>query len=246
MRRSIVLTAAILGASTVLMSAGARAQTPVATDAVNGPVVTLSVTDSVESAPDMATVNTGVQTRAQTARQAMADNATQMDKLIAALSKAGVARRDIQTSGLNLNPQYDYSNRTEAQGPRFLGYEASNQLTVKLRDIKTVGEMIDKMVAAGATNINGPNFGIDDDTALLQQARTKVIKAAGERAAFYAQAAGFRSARLLAISETGQIGRPIPMMRQDMVMAAAPQATKIEPGQLSTSVTLSFQYLLER
>ncbi len=242
--RKIALLAGLIGAGA--MAAGA-ANAQAAAQGQIGPVVSLSVTESVDSAPDIATVNTGVQTRAQTAKQAMGDNAAQMDRLVTALVKAGVARKDIQTSGLNLNPQYDYSNRSEGQGPRFIGYEASNQLSVKLRDIKTVGDTIDKMVEAGATNINGPSFGIDDDTELLRQARNKVIKAAGERAAFYAQAAGYRSARLIAISETGEIMRPMPMMAQaDMAVAAAPRATKIEPGQLSTSLTLSFQYVLEK
>lgn len=241
--KKIALLAGLIGAGAI--AAGAQAQGPGPGQMI-GPVVTLSVTESVESAPDMASVNTGVQTRAQTAKQAMADNAAQMDRLIAALVKAGVARKDIQTSGLNLNPQYDYSNRTDGQGPRFLGYEASNQLTVKLRDIARVGETIDKLVEAGATNVNGPSFGIADDTALLREARTKVIRTAGERAAFYAQAAGYRSARLIAISETGEIMRPMPRMMMMDAQAAAAPATKIEPGQLSTSVTLSFQYVLEK
>lgn len=239
--KKIALLAGLIGAGAI--AAGAQAQEM--PRGLTGPVVSLSVTESVESVPDMASVNTGVQTRAQTAKQAMADNAAQMDRLVAALVKAGVERKDIQTSGLNLNPQYDYSNRTEGQGPRFLGYEASNQLMVKLRDIKRVGETIDKLVEAGATNVNGPSFGIADDTELLRQARNKVIKTAGERAAFYAQAAGYRSARLIAISETGEVMRPVPMM-MDAQLAAAPRATKIEPGQLSTSVTLSFQYMLEK
>jgi hypothetical protein len=247
MKRSTALIAGVLGAGVAAMAGSAAAQSIPAVQAVSGPVVSLSVTESVESVPDMATVSTGVQTKALTAKQAMAANATQMDKLVAALVGAGVERRDIQTSGINLNAQYDYSSRKDGEGPRFLGYEASNQLTVKLRDIKKVGEMIDKMVGAGATNINGPSFGILDDTALLQQARTKVIKAAGERAAFYAQAAGYRAARLIAISETGDVSRPIVVtgMRQMAMEAAAPM-TKIEPGQLSTSVTLGFQYVLER
>lgn len=247
MKKSTALIAGLLGAGAMAMAGSASAQGQSAVRVADGPVLSLSVTESVEAAPDMATVSTGVQTKAMTARQAMSANAVQMDKLVAALVSVGVDRKDIQTSGINLNPQYDYSGRKDGEGPRFLGYEASNQLSVKLRDIKKVGETIDKMVEAGATNINGPSFGINDDTALLQQARTKVIKAAGERAAYYAQTTGYRSARLIAISETGDLSRPIVVtgMRQ-MAMDAAAPLTKIEPGQLSTSVTLSFQYMLER
>lgn len=210
-----------------------------------GPVISLSVTEDVESTPDMATVGTGVQTRALGAREAMRLNAQAMDRLIAAILKSGIARKDIQTSGINLSPQYDYSNRAGAQGPRFIGYEASNQLTVKLREITTVGDIIDAMVTAGATNINGPSFGIADTAPLLQQAREKAIRNGNARAQFYAAQTGHHSARLLSISETGQFGPPIPipMVR---TMAAEAASTKVEPGQLSTSVTLSFQYVLEK
>jgi uncharacterized protein YggE len=210
-----------------------------------GPVVTLSVTESVDAAPDKATVNTGVETRALTAKDAMAQNATKVDQLIAALLKAGIERRDIQTSGINLNPQYDYTNRKDSEGPRFIGYQANNMLTVMIRKLDKAGETIDAMVNAGATNINGPAFGITDTTKLEEQARAKAVKTAATRAAFYAQAAGYRSARLLAISETGEPARPLIYAEARMSASSVP-ATKIEPGQLSTSITLNFRYMLER
>lgn len=239
----------LLAAAAILMApAIVSAQTqqgPVPMVPAAGPVLSLSVTESVDSAPDIATINTGVQTRAQTARDAMAANAAQMDKLIAALVKAGIERKDIQTSGINLNPQYDYSNRTEQQsGPRFLGYEASNQLTVKIRKIDKAGELVDTMVGAGATNINGPSFGIDSPDKLLDQARTAALKTAQARANLYAQATGYRSARLIGISEGGGYSPPMPMIA--VRMEAAQSATKIEPGQISTSISLNVQYMLER
>lgn len=236
--------ATLLIAAAALPFGAAMAQAVPAVVPMTGPVVSLSVTESVDSAPDMATVGTGVQTRAPTAREAMAANAAAMEKLIAAILKAGIARQDIQTSGINLSPQYDYSNQADGQGPRFIGYEASNQLSVKIRRIDKAGDVIDAMVQAGATNINGPSFGIADDTALLRQAREKAIKTAQERATFYAQAAGYRSVRLLSISENGDMPRPVPMVM--MARADAAPKTAVEPGQLSTSVTLSFQYVLER
>jgi uncharacterized protein YggE len=239
----------LLAAAAVLMIplVGAQAQQgPVPMVPATGPLLSLSVTESVDSAPDMATVNTGVQTRAQTAREAMALNATQMDKLVAALVKAGIERKDIQTSGINLNPQYDYNNRTDQQnGPKFLGYEASNQLSVKIRKIDKAGDLVDAMVGAGATNINGPSFGIADPDKLLDQARTKALKTAQARATLYAQATGYRSARLVGISEGGGFTPPMPMMAMRMDVAQS-AATKIEPGQISTSISLNVQYLLER
>ncbi len=210
-----------------------------------GPVVSLSVTESVDAAPDKATVSTGVETRALTAKETMAQNAAKIDALVAALLKAGIARKDIQTSGINLSPQYDYANRKDGEGPRFIGYQASNMLTVTIRKLAGAGELIDAMVNAGATNLNGPSFGIEDTSALEAQARARAVATAQTRANFYAQAAGYKSARLLGISEAGEIDTPRPMMMVREMAASAP-ATKIEPGQLSTSITLSFRYMLER
>lgn len=242
MSRSPLLIAALLTAT----PAAVLAQTTATPLELAGPVVTLSVTESVDAAPDKATVNTGVETRALTAKAAMAQNATQIDMLIAALLKAGIERKDIQTSGINLNPQYDYSNRKDGEGPRFMGYQAINSLTVTIRKLDKAGEIVDAMVGAGATNINGPAFGITDTSKLAEQARTKAVKTAQTRANFYAVAAGYRNAKLLSISETGEFSPPPIVYEARMVAAPAASKTSIEPGQLSTSITLNFRYMLEK
>lgn len=250
MIRSTPIIAALLFGAPV----AALAQTPGGMPAhpmpgmmgMSGPMVTLAVTESVDSAPDKATINTGVETRAQTAKDAMAQNAAKMDALIAALRKAGVEPKDIQTSGINLNPQYDYANRKDGEGPRFIGYQANNMLTVTVRKLDKAGELVDAMVSAGATNINGPVFGITDPSKLEAQARTKAVATAQARANFYAQAAGYKSARLLSISETGEAPGPLPVFTARAMAAPSAPDTKIEPGQLSTSITLNFRYMLER
>lgn len=239
----------LLAAAAVLMApavASAQTQGPVPMVPATGPVLGLSVSESIESAPDMATISTGVQTRALAAKDAMAQNAAQMDKLVAALLKGGIERKDIQTSGINLNPQYDYSQRSDGQPPRFIGYEANNQLTVKVRKIDKAGELVDAMVGAGATNVNGPTFGIAEPDKLLDQARLKSLKTAQERANLYAQATGYKSARLISISEGGGYSPPMPVMMTARMDAAAAPQTKIEPGQISTSISLNVQYVLER
>lgn len=238
----------LLAATAALMApamASAQQQGAVPMVPASGPLLSLSVTESIESAPDMATVNTGVQTSALAARDAMAQNATQMDKLIAALLKGGIERKDIQTSGINLSPRYDYSNRKEGEGPRFLGYEASNQLTVQVRKLDKAGELVDAMVAAGATNINGPSFGIAEPDKLLDQARAKALKTAQARANLYAQATGHRSAKLIAISEGGSFQPPMPVFGMRAMSADSAPQTKIEPGQISSSMSLNVQYVLK-
>ncbi|MDX3899485.1 MAG: SIMPL domain-containing protein [Sphingobium sp.] len=234
-----------LAASSLPMAAAAQTSVTLAETA---PVVTLNITETVEAAPDMATVGTGVQTRAMTAAQAMGDNAAQMSRLVAALAKAGIDRKDIQTSGINLSPQYDYSGRNSdgsQSPPRFMGYEASNQLTVKLRDIQRVGPMLDRMVAAGATNLSGPTFTISDPTPMIAQARSAALRTARQQADFYAQATGYRSARLLSIAESSSAGRP-PMPMMAMRMKAEAADTPVEPGQVSSAVTLTVQYALDK
>jgi uncharacterized protein len=237
---------AMMALATASLPAAAIAQTSV-TIAETAPVVTLNVTETVEAAPDRAVVGTGVQTRAATATQAMRDNAAKMERLIATLAKAGIAKKDIQTSGINLSAQYDYSNRDgQPAGPRFIGYEASNQLTIKLHDIKKVGPLLDTLVEAGATNVSGPSFSIEDPAPMLAQARAAALKSAKAQADFYAQAAGYRSARLVSISESNSGGNPPMPMVAARFKADAAEATPVEPGQVGSSVTLTVQYALER
>lgn len=242
MKSALALSAMMMAA----VPAGAFAQTTV-NITETAPVVTLNVTETVEAAPDIATVGTGVETRAPTAKQAMTDNAVQMNSLIAALAKAGIAKKDIQTSGINLSAQYDYSQRPDGtQGPpKFIGYQASNQLSVKLRDVRKVGDLLDRMVAAGATNINGPTFSIDDPAPLHVQARGAALRTAKAQADFYAQQTGYRSARLVSIAESSSGGgQPMPMMAQ--FKADSANRTPVEPGQVSAGVTLTVQYALEK
>ncbi|GLV25038.1 SIMPL domain-containing protein [Sphingobium sp. Cam5-1] len=243
MKSALALMAA---AAAVSIPAMAVAQTNV-TIAETAPVVTLNVTETVEAAPDQVVVGTGVQTRAPTAAQAMRDNAVKMDRLIATLAKAGIPKKDIQTSGINLSAQYDYSNQNgQPAGPRFIGYEASNQLTIKLRDIKKTGQLLDTLVEAGATNVNGPSFSIEDPTPMLAQARGAALKSAKAQADFYSQAAGYRTARLISIAESNSGGRPPMPMMTARFKADAAEATPVEPGQVGSSVTLTVQYALER
>lgn len=237
---------ALMTFATAAMPAAAIAQTNV-TIAETAPVVTLNVTETVEAVPDEVTVGTGVQTRAPTAAQALRDNAAKMDKLIGALAKAGVAKKDIQTVGINLSAQYDYSNRDgQPSTPRFIGYEAANQLSIKLHDVRKVGALLDTLVAAGATNVSGPSFSISDPAPMLRQAREAALKSAKAQADFYAQAAGYRSTRLISIAESNSGGNPPIPVAATRFKADAAQATPVEPGQVGSSVNLTVQYALER
>lgn len=203
------------------------------------PVVELSVSETVNSTPDVAQIGTGVTTRAQTAKEAVRLNAVAMQKVVDRLKTLGIAAKDIQTSNFNLNAQFTYPNGGGT--PVFAGYEASNQVSVKLRQIDKVGDVLDALVAAGATNIFGPNFSLDDDSAAAASARTKAFQRGQAMAQDYARMAGYTGVRLLEVSESVQGRGPVPPM--PMAYAVERDAkTPIAPGEVGTTVNLAVKY----
>ncbi len=211
--------------------------------AATGPVIELTVFEQVKAAPDIATIRTGVSSQARTAVEAMAINAREMAAVIDRVKSMGIAPDDIQTTGVNLNAEYDYNRTTERNV--FKGYRASNTVSVMVRDIDRVGPMLDAFVAAGATDISGPDFAIDDDTAAKDQARAAAIETAQARAMAYARGAGYSGIRLLQIGESVS-GPARPMARVQAVAAVAPQSTPIQPGLVGTGISVSFTYEMTR
>ncbi|MGX7953062.1 SIMPL domain-containing protein [Tsuneonella sp. HG249] len=210
-----------------------------------GPVVELAVTETVKAKPDLAEVSAGVTTEAPTAVAAMDANARAMEAVIARIKALGIAADDIQTTGINLGAQYDYDQARNR--PTFRAYQASNRVSVTLREVKRTGPVLDALVAAGATDIAGPNFSIDDDAGPRAQARKAAFEKAQAQAGEYARWAGFSGVRLLSISEAVNPGRPIPMMERPMVgQAADAKATPVEPGLVGTSVTVSITFEMTR
>ena len=213
--------------------------------AATGPVVELTVNENVKAKPDIATIGAGVTSRAPTAVAAMQQNAKAMDAVIARIKSLGVKPEDIQTTGINLYAQYDYDRTQQKQV--FRGYQASNNVSVILRKVDKVGEVLDTLVAAGATDINGPSFSIDDDTAAKAQARKAAMERGHEQAMEYAQMAGYSNIRLLEVSESLSRSTPVPMMRTMAVEdAAAAPPTPVEPGLVGTGVTVTVKYEMTR
>lgn len=213
--------------------------------AVAGPVVELSVNETVKAKPDIATVGAGVTTLAPTAVEAMQRNAREMDAVIAKIKALGVAGDDIQTTGINLYAQYDYDQAQRRQV--FRGYQASNQVSVTLRKVMDTGKVLDALVAAGATDINGPSFSIDDDTAAKAQARKAAMTRARDQAVEYAKMAGFSGVRLLEVNEAISFAPPMPMMKAMAEVASdAGSRTPVEPGLVGTSVTVTVKYEMTR
>lgn len=224
-------------------------------------LLNLSAEALVRRAPDLANFSAGVVTQAKTAGEALTANARRMDAVIAALKRAGIADRDIQTASLNLQPQYHYPQReprmpagagrpAEPQAPRIIGYEARNSVQVRVRKLGEMGRVIDALVAAGANQVDGPSFMLENQDAALDEARTEAVKKARARAELYARAAGLRVGRVLSISEGGAYYPQPVMMREAIAVTAAnappPPPSPVAPGELQLGVTLSVQFALER
>ncbi|HEX8573521.1 MAG TPA: SIMPL domain-containing protein [Allosphingosinicella sp.] len=234
----------ILGAALALSAAPVAAQPPQAVPVLlEGTRLDVVATGEVSRIPDLARITAGVVSVAPTATAALAQNATQMASVRAALKRAGIADRDIQTSSINLYP--DYRHDPQGSNPQIIGYRASNEVSVRFRDIANSGKILDALVAQGANQINGPMLSIDKPEAALDEARTQALANARARAELYAKALGKRVGRILSISEAGgNYAPPVVMMRQANRGAAA-DSTSIDPGEQSVAVSLSVSFELE-
>jgi uncharacterized protein YggE len=238
--RKTLFTALALSAAVI--PAGIMAQ-PVATvPALAGTRLDVNATGEVTRVPDLAIISAGVQTLQPTATGAIEENATRMERVRAALKRAGIADKDIQTSSISLNPEYHYENN---QPPRLTGYRATNTVNVKFRDLKRTGSILDALVAEGANQINGPNLTIDKPDEAYDEARVKAIAAGRARAELYARALGKRVVRILSVSESGAyVPPPMPMAyARDAMQVGAAAKTEIDPGtqQLQVNVSMSFE-----
>ena len=226
----------ILLASSLLTPVASTAAEPAPT----GTLLKVSATGEVHRAPDVAQLGVGVVTEAADAKAALAANATQMTKVVDAVKRAGVAERDVQTTGVSLQPQYAYR---ENEAPKITGYQAHNRVSVKVRDMAKVGEVLDAFVAAGANQIDGPSFTLDQPEAALDEARRVALERARARAAMYAKALGLGVKRIASIDESGTgFEPPRPMMMAKTMDAAS---TPIQPGEQSHAVTISVVFELE-
>lgn len=249
--RSIV-PAAACAAGALLIAAGAspalaQAVSPAPVVAPGNSVLTLTADGKSTVVPDIAQFSAGVTTQGKTAAAALAQNAARMNAVIAALKQAGIAERDIQTSNLSIGPIYTpqrpLPDGTE-QPPRITGYQASNQVSVRQRKVAELGRVIDTLVAAGASDISGPTFQIDQPDGAQDEARIAAMKKARARAELYARAAGLRVVRILTMAESGGWSPPMPMMygRAEAMMAkAAPSPVAAGELDVSASVTVTFE-----
>ena len=219
--------------SRVLLAAFIVVATPLTANAVDRSV-TVTGEATVSVAPDTAIIRIGVNSAAKTAREASDANAKQMTAVLAAIKEAGIADRDVQTSRLSLQPQYDPNKSGTA---RLLGFQVTNQLTVRIREIDKMPGIIDRSIGAGANEMSGIEFIVSEQSKLLDQARDDAIADARRKAERYAKAAAAKLGAVTAISEDGSSSPP--RLMQAMRASGAPVA----PGEqmLRASVSVTFE-----
>ena len=238
--RHILLAALMLGAAA--MPAPAAAQQASITQTIAGSRLDINATGEVTRVPDVAVISAGVASRAPTATAALQQTANRMERVLAALKRAGIADRDIQTSNVNLNAEYRYPAN---QSPQLVGYTASNTVTIRFRDIGNSGKILDALVSEGANQINGPSLVVDKPEAALDEARAKAIAVGRARADLYARSLSMRVVRVVAVNESGG-SYPVPPPMPMYARAEAAQAdTKIMPGEHKLQVNLAMTFELQ-
>lgn len=241
--RSLLLASA-LALSCTTMTACAQNATPAFSASSDGTLLSVSAQAEASRVPDVASLSAGVVSQATDANAALRANAEQMDKVMAAIKAAGIAAKDIQTSGLNVNPQYKY---TDNQPPSITGYQASNTVSLKVREIDKLGKVLDALVASGANQVNGPSFEIDEPEAVYDEARRAALDKARKRAEMYAKSLDMKVGRIVSISEGGgfQPPRPVMMMAKAEAFDRA-ASSPVSPGETTLTANLDVVFELER
>ena len=237
MRAFILATTGILAAACSAPNAVAESGAALRTMTVTGQGEALA-------APDMAVVTIGVQTDGETAAAALRANSAAMGKTIDKLKAMDIAARDIQTSGLNVNPRYNYEkNRSE---PEVIGFRANNSVHVRLRDLDKAGAVIDEAVSSGANSLGGISFTFADPQPLYDDARRDAVADARARATLLADASGVKLGPILTIQD-GYVAAPRPQIAVTAAYRseAADFAAPIEAGESAIRANVTLVYEIE-
>lgn len=234
--------ATFLAMGSVAMNASAQVAAP-ASAISDGTLLSVSAEAKATRVPDVATMSTGVVTQAADANGALRANAEEMNKVMSAVKAAGIAERDVQTSGISIYPQYRYA---ENKPPVITGYQASNTVNLKVRDIAKLGKVLDALVASGANQVNGPNFEIDQPEEAYDEARRNALAKAQARAEMYAKTLGLRVRRIVSIDEGTGYQPPVMLRMAAKSMAMDAMESPVSPGESTLSANLNVVFELGR
>jgi uncharacterized protein YggE len=219
-------------AATMLLAVPALAEERTLT-----PTLTSTAEGSVDVTPDIVNVTLGVVSNGKTAAEALEANSKDMNAAIEAIKAAGVAEKDIGTSGFNVSPIYAPRPDNQPDAPaRVIGYEVSNQVTVTIRDLKASGAILDKVVAAGANRVSGISFDVSDPSASADAALKDAIAQSKKKAELMADAADLKLVRIVSITTDGG-ARPMFAAYDGAMLRAAKAPTPIMAGSRTVTAT---------
>jgi len=204
---------------------------------------------TVNIAPDLAMISLGVTREAPTAREALDQNNAAMNKVIDAMKEAGIAEKDLQTSNFSIQPRYVHhrpKNNEQQKPPVIVGYSVSNSLSVRIRDLSRLGEIIDRSITLGVNTGGNIQFGNDNPQAAITKARSAAMKSARDKAETLVEAAGVKLGPILEINENSHTPGPVPMAQGRMMAEAAmADSVPVEGGQNSYSIIVSAIWQIE-
>lgn len=234
------VAAAALGGAALTGHSMAQSAPPAASASPSIPrTISVNGVGHSQMTPDNATLSLGVSTNAATAREALDANSAAMTGVIDGLKELGFGVTDMQTTGLGLSPQYNYDNNSL---PKLIGYQANNGVTLRVKDIARLGEVIDIVVGKGANQVNTLTFDVADKTAAMDEARRKAVENAREKAQIMASAAGATVGRVISISE-GYVHSPGPVAVQTM-RADSAASVPIASGEVGLEAQVSVVFEL--
>jgi uncharacterized protein len=218
--------------------------------AADEPTPRIIVTGEGESsaAPDMAVITMTVLREADSARAALTDNNKAMADVLAAMKSAGIAEKDLQTSGFSIQPRYVYpdANNQNPQPPKITGYAVANTLSVRVRDLSKLGEILDQSVSLGVNQGGDVAFANDDTSAILEEARKKAVLNAMAKAKTLTETAGVTTGRILEISEQSFQTQPLPIARAEMAMAKSADAVPVAAGENAYRVNVNLTFEIKQ
>jgi uncharacterized protein YggE len=229
-----------------LAAAPAVAQPALQGAAAHGPRVTVTGEGHVSAVPDLASLDVAVVTTAADPAAALSENAARMRTTEAAFKAAGIAERDIATSGFSVTPQYasDDGRAPAHRPPRITGYTVRNEVTIKVRDLGKLGSVMSAAVGQGANSVGSLAFSLADPQHVVDQARQKAVEDARHRATLYAEALGLKLGPLVALTDRGGgVPRPVPMFAARAM--AAPPTVPISPGEREVSASVTAVWRLQ-
>ncbi|MDX8480180.1 SIMPL domain-containing protein [Mesorhizobium sp. VK24D] len=213
-----------------------------AADTQPPPRIVVSGEGEATIAPDMAILTLSVMREAKTARAALDADNDAMAAVIAAMKSAGIAERDLQTAGIQINPRYNYTNKADgSQEAELVAYQVTNTLSVRVRDVDKTGDILDKAVSLGVNQGGGIAFTNDDPKATIAEARKKAVADAVAKARTLAEAAGVSLGRVIEITDQAVAPVPIPMNAKTFDAARAAVPVQAGENSFSVQVTVTFE-----